>query len=388
MKINGFIAFLLLFLFVVVVASFYEPLRYLKYTLPLVSLLVYLTRSNFVLDRGIYRYYSTFLFFYLTIIAYLLIQNILTGTLSDRFIPNAVFIISPLLFIILIIPYYNQEKTHQYVKAILIINVIVFCFEEGNDLMKVLTDLDVLKSALFSSDIPTENQLAFVFGFLVLYFLMEKKHKLFLLISLILFILCFKRVVIGAVIACVLTYYFLSLFRIDVSKHQKFWTFCGVVFNLLYIKLTQIMVSGAFDKKVEEQTGFSTDQFFMGRKTFYTAAFEEAGPINWFGLGLGQIDDIIFKSYGLKMNLHSEILKNYFEFGAILFLIWLILFFYKNLFSNRAALLLLYLNILMLTDNVFIYFEVMFYFYFFVLIALTKTISKNRAVELDKSYKV
>ena len=124
----------------------------------------------------------------------------------------------------------------------------------------------------------------------------------------------------------------------------------------------------------------------MGRKTFYSEVFNRAGNISWGGLGLGKIDDIMFNFFGIPVNLHSEVLKLYFEFGIIIFLLWLFLLFYKNLFSLKAAIILMYLNILLLTDNVFIYFEVMFYFYFFILIFLQRHSQQNNIPEDERSH--
>jgi hypothetical protein len=382
MKVNAFYLVLLIFLLVILLAGVFEPLRYLKYVLPLMPVILYLNRREFIVHKKVIYYYTTFLLFYTFLIVYLLLQNIASNDISQRFIPNAVFILAPLTFITFMLPYFNVDKTSQYVKGILFVNLLLFLYQEGGDLFQVLSNPEVLKSALFSSNIPTENQLAFVFGFLVIYFMMEKDNQHYLILSTLLFILCFKRVVIGAVIACMAAYFLISFFHIQIEKHRKWWTLLGVLANLAYIQITRLLVSGTFDRVVEQKTGISTDQFLMGRKTFYTAAFHEVGPISWMGIGLGKIDDIIFSSYGQKMNLHSEILKNYFEFGLVLFIFWLILILYKNLFSNKAAILLLYINVLFLTDNVFIYFEIMFYFYFFILIYLNGASGKREPMKI------
>jgi hypothetical protein len=370
MKINGFYLFLILFLLSIVAWALYPPLRYVKYSLPLLALLLYASRSSAFTDRAVTEYFVPFLFFYLFTIIYLLGLNLTEDNLSRRFFPNAAFILAPLTFVFLISPFFNKEYTRRYVLTIFFINAFVFLYEEGSDLISVLGNPQILKAAIFDSTVPTENHLAFAFGFLVIYFFVEKYNKVYQIIAIIIFILCYKRIVIAAVFLCVGSYILVSFLRIELSRYRQMVTLLGVLINLAFIKITHIIVSGTLDTFVMEKTGFSTDKFLMGRKTFYTWAFEEAGPITWTGTGLGRMDDTIFSAYGMVMNLHSEILKNYFEFGAILFVLWLILVFYKNVFSNKAAVFLLYLNILMLTDNVFTYFDVMFYFYFFILIFL------------------
>jgi hypothetical protein len=371
MKINGFYLFVLLFLACIVAWSLYPPFRYLKYFLPVVALIIIYKNPNATFTtKGKSNYFTTFLVLYSAIIGYLLIKNILLGELSARFIPNAAFMVAPLVFVAIIVPYFRKEKIHQYVIAMLLVNMLVFFYEEGGDFLSVITDLQILKNAIIDSTVPTENHLAFAFGFFVLFFFIERYNRVYQFLAFVIFILCFKRIVIAAVLFCLATYYFLSFFRIDVARYRKTLTLVGVVVNIGFVYFTHLLVSGTFDEVVHEKTGISTDQFLMGRKTFYTEAFEKAGAINWTGLGLGKMDDVIFQFYGSWMNLHSEVLKNYFEFGVIIFVVWLFIFFYKNLFSNKAAIFFLYANILMLTDNVFIYFDVMFYFYFFILIYL------------------
>lgn len=374
MKINGFFLFLGIFLLTVVLASIYSPFRYLKYFLPLIPIIVFALREKkLTVEKKVINYYFTFLAFYLIVIGYLLLQNIFFQNLSARFFPNTIFILSPLLFIIFTIPYFNVEKIPQYVKAIFFINIGVFLFEEGSDLLNVVTNLNAIKEAILTSELTTENNLAYVFGFIVLYFLIEKYNKWYLIFSIIFFILCFKRIAIAAVVVSGAIYFIISFLKIDISDHRKKLALVGILVNLFYIQLTYLIVSGTFDQFIFEKTGFNADRFLMGRKTLYTQAFEEAGAYNLTGIGLGKIDDAMFNFYGIAINLHSEVLKNYFEFGIVLFILWMFIFFYKNLFSNKAAVILLYFNVLILTDNVFIYFEVMFYFYFLVLIFLSQT---------------
>ena len=140
--------------------------------------------------------------------------------------------------------------------------------------------------------------------------------------------------------------------------------------NLIIIYGAQLLVSGAFDQYVLDYTGLSSDAFLLGRKTFYSEVFERFGSYNLAGLGLGKVDDALFNFLGYSMNLHSELIKNYLEFGLIIFLIWMSLLIYRNLFSNKSFVFLVYFNILIVTDNIFIYFHGMFYFYFFILILL------------------
>jgi hypothetical protein len=353
--------------------------------LPLIPLALFFRSQKLPIDKTIFWYYYTFIIFYSVVILYLLILNLTNKDLSGRFFPNAIFILSPLLFTAFILPYFNADKLHKYVRAVLFINIGIFFYEEGSDFFAVVKNLQLLKSAIISSEFPTENNLAYVFGFLVIYLFIEKYPRWYQILAFIFFVLCFKRIVIAAVFASCMAYIVMSLFRIRITRYRKFLTLLGVAVNLLFIKFTHLIVTGEFDAFVFEKTGFSTDRFTMGRKTFYSEAYEEAGTISWSGLGLGKMDDILYNFYGIPINLHSEVLKNYFEFGVIIFVVWLCLIFYKNLFSNKAAVIFLYFNILILTDNVFIYFEIMFYFYFFILIFLQQRSAQFKTLEDESS---
>lgn len=354
----------------VLLTSIFYPLRYIRYILPIVPLLFFASAGKLRIERQTMSYFSTFLLFYFVVVFYLLVQNLIFHSISERFFPNAVFVLAPLLFTTLALPFFRLEMAEKYVKLILVVNILVFFLEEGRDVLYVISNVSAIKGAIISSELSTENHLAFVFGFLLIYFVMEKYSLWYKLIVLVFFLLCFKRIVLAAILVCIPAYWIINYFKWNVGKYRQLLVWIGVGVNLLYIKITQLLVSGQFDQVIKQYTGISSDQFLMGRKTFFSEAFDKAGGMNLWGLGLGKIDDIIFRFYGARMNLHSEILKNYFEFGLPLFLVWIFLIYSKNLFSNKSAILLLYLNILLLTDNVFIYFDIMFYFYFFILIYL------------------
>lgn len=370
MKFNGFLLFLLLFLGVIVLTSIYYPLRYLKYLLPLAPLIMFNNNKRILIDKKILNYYSTFIIFYSIVILYFLIRNTFNVDFSPRFFPNIVFTLTPLLFIILIIPYFKIEKLKKYILTIFTINILVFFNVNFANLITVFSNLTVFKDAVLSSTINTENHLGYTFGILIIFFILEKYPKKYILIAFIFLIFCFKRIVLISVLICIPTYFIINFFRINIFKHRIFFSTLGIIANLVYIKITHLIVTGYFDKFILEKTGFSAERFSMGRKQFYTEAFNQAGPISWFGIGIGKIDDMIFNYYGSQMNLHSETLRNYFEYGFFIFIIWLFILYYKNLFSNKAAVLLVYFNLLMLTDNAFVYFDVLFYFYFFIFIFL------------------
>ena len=174
MKVNGFFLFLIIFLATLVLASIFYPLRYIKYLLPFLPLPFYFNSKKTAVDRSVLKYYYSFIIFYGCAILFLLIQNLFFTSLSERFLPNAIFILSPLLFLTLILPYFHSEKIHEYVRLLFVVNIFIFFYEEGTDLVSVLTNPGNLKTALISSEFPTESNLAYPFGFFLIYFFVEK----------------------------------------------------------------------------------------------------------------------------------------------------------------------------------------------------------------------
>lgn len=371
MKINGFYLFLFLFLSTILLAIIYPPFRYFRYLLPVVPVVLFSKYKHPVtIDKAILKYYLTFLIFYTVLIVYLATTNIIFSEISQRFLPNALFVLSPLLFIIFILPFFDSKKTEQYVKFMFWYSIVIYAIEVRLNLSDIFSTLESIAKAHLPSEIATESELGFVFGFFVLYFIIQRSNKLYILLSVIFFILSFKRIVIAGVIVSILTYWLINFFKIDVSRNRIKLTIIVVVINVLVILSAQRLVSGEFDQFILEKTGLSTDAFLLGRKTFYTEVFERFGFFNWEGLGFGKVDDALYSFLGYPMNLHSELIKNYLEFGIIFFIIWLCMLGYNHLFSNKAAIFFIYFNILILTDNIFIYFHGMVYFYFFILIFL------------------
>ncbi len=381
MKINGFLAFLTLFLFIVLFSNVFYPLRYGKYLLPHFALPAFFLGNHRKVHTTEFKYYYYLLIFYSFAIVFLGTYHFTIKSIAGRFIANSIFILSPLLYLIFIQPLFREELVKRYVILILYFNILIFFITEGSDFLSIFTNGVSLFGAILSSEFPTESNLAYVFGLIFLFFVLEKYPLRYKVVALLFLVLSFKRVVLGATFISLMVYFVFSIFKIRTEKNRGTLVFIGVLVNLLFIKVTQVIVEGTYDNYVYEQTGFSMDRFLMGRKTFYSEAFDKAGDFNWIGVGIGRIDEIIYSFYGIPVNLHSEILKNYLEFGFIIFVVWLVILFYQNLLSVKTFIFFIFLNLLLLTDNVFIYFEVMFYFYFFTLIFLNQKKATLKAYE-------
>jgi len=105
----------------------------------------------------------------------------------------------------------------------------------------------------------------------------------------------------------------------------------------------------------------------MGRRYLF-ANINSYFDVSWdnppaFGLGLGRISDYL-KIAGVSLtNPHSDILKYFLEFGPLAFVLWIYGFYRLHLYNRYTIVLAVFLNVLFLSDNVSIYFSVMFLFY-------------------------
>ena len=379
MKIGIFSFFLFLFLACKILESLYEPLRYLKYALPFLAFVLYFFVDSAKLDYNYFSYLNTFFIFYLLVVVYLLIKVLSLGEFQERFIPNASFILLPLLFIYSISPFFKEKNIKEYVKVIFFVSIFIFIWLDGENVFLVVTNLGLLKEAVLSSTIITECALAYAMGLFLFYFITEKYPKKYIIASAVMFVLCYKRIAIGGFIIAYLCYYLsTNIFKIWIEKYKMIFVLIGVGANLAFIKLVSLIVNGDLDKIIYQYTGISANHLLMGRKTLYSIPMDHVGGMSWSGIGLGKVDMLLLEAFGEKHPLHSDILNNYLEFGVILFIIWLVLLFYKTSFSNKAFSLLIYFNIMMFTDNVFIYFDFMFYFYLFILIYIFQTLPKQK----------
>ena len=374
MKVGIFSVFLFLFLVCRALESLYEPLRYLKYVLPLLAFSLYFFIDKAKLNYNYFSYLNSFLIFYLFVILFLFFKMLFFDTFQVRFIPNAGLMLMPLLFIFFLSPFFREKNIKEYIKLAFFFNVFLFLYLVSANIFLIFSDLKLLEEAAISSNISTENALAYTFGLFLFYFITEKYPKGYIITCAIIFVLSFKRIAIAAFIISYI-YYFLStnVFKLNIKKYRHVFILLGVTANLLFIKLVFLIVNGDLEKMIIEYTHLSTNNFVKGRQNFYKIVVEKVGSISWSGIGLGKVDEILTDYFGKKWNLHSDILNNYFQFGAILFCIWLLLLFYKTSFSHKSLAILIYFNIQMFTDNVFIYFDFMFYFYFFVLIYISQT---------------
>jgi len=349
----------------------FPSLRHLKYTLPFIALLPLLF-TKYKIDLDVSRYFKANVKLYIFIILCSFLILVFKRDLSRRFFEESFFILAPLFFAYFISVFYKPEREKKYVGVIFWSISISYLISVQSQIIEILMNPSVFFKAIYNSDIKTESGLCFLFGFFFLYFLM-KKEKLHTLWALLFSILSFKRIALFGLLVCGILYFF---FKPLVYKMKENRNLTGVIFvciNSFIISVFYLLMSGSLEALITSMTGTSPNAFFMGRYNLYGEVIDLAGGTSWFGMGLGKTGQVLKDNNFTILNFHSDVFKNFLEFGPVLFCIWIFMFYRLGSLTFEMLIMTIFLNVVFITDNVFIYFEVMFLFYFFSMIYLRRS---------------
>ncbi len=219
-----------------------------------------------------------------------------------------------------------------------------------------------IESAGFSladSIAPFEGSASFVFGMFALYFSMERKYKA-MVVAIILLFLTLKRIALLAFLICQL------LWLLPLIMQKKLLTRSIFLFiNLFFVSLIILLGVGWADDLILEITGKGVNFFTLGRFNMYMGVVDEIirVPMNLIignGSGASYPLTIINTTDLLSFNnLHSDSLKILYEHGILFFIFFFLLA--AKLKNIKSKIVLLYVCILFITDNVLIYVSVMFF---------------------------
>lgn len=203
-----------------------------------------------------------------------------------------------------------------------------------------------------------ESSTSFVFGVLAVWAALERRPAR-ALFALLLCILTLKRIVVlGAVIAIVASMLPRRLVGLLLRPLPM------ILLNAAYLWVVVQYTQGHFDQLIFQWTGQSGNQFGMGRQWAYQYPVQQLlhHPIEsvFYGVGPGGIYDLMKGGWNFlaKVNLHNDSLKILVEYGGI---VWLAFFTALYGFKDvRLRLVMLFYNVLLLTDNSLIYTYVIF----------------------------
>jgi hypothetical protein len=344
-------------------------IRYIKYIVAFFSPFFLLPRKEYY--RYLDKYYMQNIIMYLVIIMISFINILLKEDVYQRFFEESVFILTPAIFTFFLFRYFYHDKKDFYVKflfwGISISYLILLVISNLQGLSFVFNPYDFL---INKSRSLVNTSHSFYFVFFIIYFFF-KKNRRYLLISLFFFVLSAKRVSLIGLVMVILIYFFYKKKEFS-SINLKIIIPVAIVLNLIVVYLIYNFTLGEYDYLFGEITGRFSDDVVSGRKGIYNIFFEkfDLTKLSILGEGIGKVMDVISRYAGFKFNFHSDILKNYTEMGPIIFVTW-IYFLYKLNSKNLISFLyIIYINVLFISDNAFVYFDVLFLFYFFIGISL------------------
>jgi len=356
-------------------------LNSIKYLLPLIPLFFIFLFNRFICNRVVMQYFLRNMILYLFIFSISFLVCFFIGFYKRYFI-EIFLVFCPLLFAFGLSFFYQKSTQNTYLKIVFWGTIASYLVDKGVEILPVIHHPQLLIDAIKKSTISTESGAGFIFGILFLYYLMENEKKN-MFISLLFCLLSFKRISLVGIVVSFLFWFFLRNKKDKIQNKPVRFSLLMVAVNFIFIMLCFQLVSGRYDEFISQYLGISTNQLLMGRYQLYKSVMLLFGDIHLLGIGFGKTVDVLIKNDFPLKNFHSDILKNFLELGPILFFIWIFYFYYNNVMNFKLLVIAVYLNMLFLSDNVFIYFEVMFLFYLLGMIyvlepKITGNLKKNR----------
>ncbi len=356
---------LTIFIFFYVLEYFsHGVLRHLKYLLPFIALMLFLTPNTFASAYSTYyrNYFKRYLFLYVSLIFLSLITILFRQELYLRYFKELYFIVAPIVFALIAFLYFQPVKCDLYAKYTLIGVSLAYIIQSNVSIISSILDLRNIFSWFITSTVYAESAISSVFGIFFLYFFIRKK-KIWAFVSAILVLASFKRSAILASIVGLVAYYLFRVLRINIAKRSVFFPAVMVMGNFLLVLILYRIGVGYYDEIIQQYTGMAPNSFMMGRRDLYSFLFSEIPQIPWFGVGLGQIAHTLIIHDMPLQHTHSDVLKYFLEFGPIIFMVWIYYLYKINTISSNMIVLTVYLNVLLLTENVSVYVNIMFIYY-------------------------
>jgi len=340
----------------------WEPLRLLKYGMPFIAICLFVVLKRYLIfDRtsisnaAWLHYLGGLLLFYVIAFSF----NALIAFRSPRFYQEVFFALSPLAFVVLVLAIKPAANVVMVTHVLFAGVVLAFIIETNTQLLDALLHPSQIITGLASSEVESESNLAFQFGMILIVYTHYRKW-LYSIIAAGLLLLAFKRIAIIGVIVVGLLYVTKRITKGKLNPAENRWLVIGG--NITAITSLFLFLLGKFDDLVMDVFGVSPNFLTVGRYDVYSDIFRHFGGVKFWGFGLGAITTFLSGANYQLINLHSDVLKIFFELGPLFFIIWIFLFhnWKKNMLT---ACLAIYMNILFLTDNVFIYFDVLVCYY-------------------------
>lgn len=330
--------------------------RYLKYLIFPLWVFFLLFYKNVVVKK--FLVYNLVL--YTGLVALNFTVTMFKGVFDPRFLEESFLLIVPILTAAAITGG-KETNIKKAIDVFFVAYVLSFLLFFWRDLINVPKLIKGFTTAIRLSEFPTESWLAFPLGLFTIYYFLEKR-KWFFLISFCFFLLSFKRIALVGFIT-VIGFWLLNekIFKKSFQPKQFAKFLLGI--NIFFVVTVYLFVSGFFSIFVKRYFNMSINHLTQGRFVVYNDVLEQFSQDLWTGSSLGSIHLYLRKKYETFEYIHSDILKIVIELGVFSFIIWLLFFIVINIKGRKSIYIILFLNILFITDNVFIYFDTLFVFY-------------------------
>ncbi|MFC3880948.1 hypothetical protein ACFOSV_12200 [Algoriphagus namhaensis] len=262
-------------------------------------------------------------------------------------------VIESIIILSAVLPFISTTNFNFYPRFVFLCLLVSFFIKTGFDFNLSLSVDSFLKSETSSNE---TNLFSFIFGFFAIYFFYVK-NKTYFVLSVIVVILTFKRIVFISLFITIL----FSILRLDKLKNMSLLV---ILSNLFWVLISYVITTDWFFDFSVEFFNLSPGFLTKGRSTVYGLLFDNYEGLNiipiLFGFGAAEAR-ISLLSYDIGISLiHNDVLKLFYEYGVFVFISFFV-FLYRN--NSKAILFSVYLNCLFFTDNVFIYAPVIFLFF-------------------------
>jgi hypothetical protein len=345
-----------------VTAEAMPALRYAKYLLPVVALGITAPLVRQVApSRFARRDLRDFVALAMVVIAASIALAMLRHAPVARALEEAALVMAPLITACVIFPSLRVERSSTYADWIFAGTAATYLVERGGAIAGVVSRPGGIWDRLLTSSSAAESTASFVFGLMALYYVYTGRRTRALL-AIALVILSFKRIAMFGALTCILLWVLLRVTRVDLRRHWRLVAALAVLANALVLLVLYWLSTGSLNELIDRHTGLSTDWFTMGRGSLYAALFARFEP-GWLGHGLGAATSYLEAVGFTAQNAHSDVIKYVIEVGPLLATAWLWALYRLARGSTAALLLVVFANILFISDNVSIYFELMFVLY-------------------------
>jgi hypothetical protein len=349
-----------------------EDIKYIRFLTPVFITLLLFDKNPLLRNTNICSFWKNLILIYiiLSFITYISNVSFFSCGFTYRNFVNIILLLTPAYFFYILSMYANKGIIYKLLLFILSAHTFAFFLEiimKNASLQDIYTDLTL--NIITDSDRKLESSISLMSGFYALFFLHKKQYKLFIF-AIILTILGGKRIAIGGTAISLLMFYYLNRRGIVLKylneKRIKI-LICLCVCVVLYMWYS--FYSGEYDDVISDIVGMSTDQFTQGR-LFIASSFFESIPdktSSLIGYGVGYVENVLYYKVGYEVPFHNDFFRIYLEFGLIFFIIWFLLILKYVSVNSLAFSAFTLLFILIQTDNVLMYENVMYSFYAIVL---------------------